>query len=323
MAINLFGARVSHLISLFRVATPVTQCFTRITKKLHTSGIRQSTEELIRSPTSLDGSPLSKLQLPVITSRKLEFPNKYRESRQAWLETLATPENEMLGIVDLHPDIFAAPPRIDMIWENVRWQNLYRNIVYNCPKNRAEMRGSNRKPWPQKGTGRARHGSRRSPLWFKGGIAKGPRGPFSRYYMLNVNTRIKGLCSALTFKYAQDDLHIVDSLDLPSENPEYLEELMDAKNWGLSVLFIDDTDIMPRNIIAASSKLPQFNLMPVYGLNIVSMLKHEGLVITLRGLEKLEKRLLHHMNAPDEPMNKHQFTVIKEIGDLTIPFTPR
>ena len=85
----------------------------------------------------------------------------------------------------------------------------------NC----AEKRGSNKKPWPQKGTGRARQGSTRSPQWVYGGKAFGPRGPRSFFYMLPQIHRSLGLRSTLTCKYTQDNLHIVDSLELPTNDP--------------------------------------------------------------------------------------------------------
>lgn len=74
---------------------------------------------------------------------------------------------------------------------------------YDHTKTRAEVRGGGRKPWPQKGTGRARHGSIRSPLWRGGGIAHGPRSPQTYFYMLPFYTRVHGLISCFSVKLAQ------------------------------------------------------------------------------------------------------------------------
>jgi large subunit ribosomal protein L4 len=223
----------------------------------------------------------------------------HKVPKQAWLETLSCIENEKLGIIDLHPDVFSVFPRIDLLHENIQWQLKYRKINYTKQRNRAEMWGGGRKPWRQKGTGRARHGSIRSPLWIKGGKSFGPRGPESYFYMLSTSKRVQGLATALSIKYAQDNLHIVDSLQIPSDEPDYIEELIESRGWGLSVLFINDLDIIPENIGVACQAHKSYNIMAAYGLNVYSMLKHETLILTLPALEHIEKCLLAHMHAAD------------------------
>lgn len=251
--------------------------------------------------------------LPLMTSRKLEFPNKFLAPKQAWLESLGTLEDEKLGIIDLHPDVFGTYPRIDILHQNVQWQLNYKKISYDKVKSRAEMPGGGRKPWPQKKTGKARASSIRSPIFMKGGRATGPRGPTSYFYMLPTSIRALGLRVALSVKFAQNDLHIVDSLQIPNNRKKYMEDLVDTRFWGFSVLFVDDTDTMPENITFALLQKPEFNLMPVAGLNVYSILKHETLVLTLSAVEKLEKMLLHQMHKPDIDkkftyMNRHNFT---------------
>jgi len=237
--------------------------------------------------------------IPIITSRQLQYPPKFTAPRQVWVENLDKVEEEKLGIIDLHPLVFAASPRVDILHMNVRWQTLCRKVSFATVKSRAERRGGGRKPWPQKGTGRARHGSIRSPLWNKGGIAHGPRGPKTYFYMLPFSFRLKGLVTTLSIKLAQDDFHVVDSLDIPTDDPKFIENLVESRRWGPSVLFVDAMDVMPRNITVATDTIGHYNLMPVYGLNVYSMLKHETLVITLAGLEKLEERLLFQMHRLD------------------------
>lgn len=136
---------------------------------------------------------------------------------------------------------------------------------YANTKITVEVRGGGRKPWAQKGTGRARHGSIRSPLWRKGGVAHGPRSPTPYFYMLPFYTRILGLTSALSVKLAQDDLHIVPELEIPSDEPSYMLELAKERKWGPSILFIDNNDIVPQNIAIATNTIKHMNLMPVYG----------------------------------------------------------
>lgn len=89
------------------------------------------------------------------------------------------------------------------------------------------------------GLGRSRHGSIRSPLFKGGGIVHGPRSPNPHFYMLPFYVRIHGLTSSLSVKFAQDDLHIVENLEIPSDEVNFLEELVKSRNWGPSVLFVD------------------------------------------------------------------------------------
>lgn len=164
----------------------------------------------------------------------------YKEPRQIWVENMNTVDPRNVQLKTLHPEVFAAEPRIDIIHQNVKWQRNYRFVSFAHAKLRFEIRGGGRKPWPQKGLGRARHGSIRSPLWKGGGVSHGPRSPTTHFYMLPFYTRVLGLTSALSVKLAQDDLHVVDNLDLPTDDPKYLQELIDARKWGPAVLIVDE-----------------------------------------------------------------------------------
>ncbi|PZC85114.1 hypothetical protein B5X24_HaOG202878 [Helicoverpa armigera] len=232
-----------------------------------------------------------------ITKKDWTFQPQYIKPREVWIENLDTIEEQKLGLFELHPSVYAAPPRVDIIHQNVVWQRKIRFVSWAHTKTRAEVRGGGRKPWPQKGLGRARHGSIRSPLWRGGGVAHGPRSGKSHFFMLPFHVRIHGLTTTLSAKLAQDDLHIVKDLELPTDEPEYLTELIEKRNWGPSVLLVDDTDYAPRNITAAVDTLGHVNIMPVYGLNVYSMLKHDTLVLTLAAAEKIESRILHWLHT--------------------------
>ncbi|XP_071563365.1 large ribosomal subunit protein uL4m [Temnothorax nylanderi] len=242
----------------------------------------------------------AKVKDPIIS--KIQYDDEktlYQKPRQVWLENLNTVEEKKLGLVTLHPHIYAAAPRIDIIHQNVRWQRMYRWVSYAHTKTRAEVRGGGRKPWPQKGTGRARHGSIRSPLWRGGGVVHGPRSPTPHFYMLPFYSRIAGLTATLSVKLAQDDLHIVDELEIPSSEPSYIEQLIEERNWGPSVLFVDSYDIMSTNITLATDQIKHVNLMPVYGLNVYGMLKHNTLVLTEKAARLIEEKLLYHLHRAD------------------------
>merc|ERR1711868_32601 len=251
------------------------------------TGYWRTQTQLINRYTSTHTSAIPKLEL---TGNTLETV-KSLPVKQAWLEELDTSRHNKLGILNLNSDIFGAFPRTDILWWNIHWQKNYRKINYDFLPNRGELKGGGRKPWPQKGSGRARHGSNRSPLWIKGGKTFGPRGPESKFFMLKQTMRVKGLKVALSVKYAQDNLHIVKSLDLSSDDPSYLTSLIESKEWGLSVLFVDTVDIMEGNFANALNGTPSYNVMPVYGLNVHSMLKHETLVLTEAALREIESKL--------------------------------
>jgi len=239
-----------------------------------------------------------------VTHKKWDFPPIYMKPRQVWIENMDTAEEAKLGILDLHPHIFAANPRIDIIHQNVVWQMKYRWVRYAHTKTRAEVRGGGKKPYAQKGSGRARHGSIRSPLWRGGGVVHGPRAFTTHFFMLPFYNRLHGLISMLSVKLAQDDLHIVNNLEIPSDAPSYMENLVESRNWGPSVLFIDDTDIMPQNITLATDTIGHINMMPVYSLNVYSMLKHDTLVLTTAAVDRIEKKLLEHSNLMDSSVQQ-------------------
>ncbi|XP_054264814.1 39S ribosomal protein L4, mitochondrial-like [Macrosteles quadrilineatus] len=246
---------------------------------------------------------------PIIFSRQLQYLPKAVKPRSAWVENIDTLEEQKIGLVDLHPEVWGMMPRIDIIAQNVHWQKEYRFVDYNWAPTREERPGGGRKPWPQKGLGRARHGSIRSPLFLKGGEAHGPRGPTSHFYMLPYFSRVMGLTSTLSIKLSQDDLHIVDSLEIPTDEPRYLEDLISTRGWGISVLFVDVPDLMPKNISLACEGFKHMNLMPAYGLNVYSMLKHETLVLTTAAVDHIEEKLLFALHRTDYKDKMKKFKI--------------
>jgi len=215
----------------------------------------------ISSPSLSNSSPMQKVRVdPAV----LDIPVQYNVEREVWVESLATKETQLTSIMPLHPDVWAVYPRMDIIHQNLVWQQKYNVVNYNHVKNVREMiyaHGGGAKPWRQKGTGRARQGSRRAPQWVRGGKVHGPKGPKPLYYMLPWHVRVYGLMHTLSVKLMQDDLHVVEDLELPSEDPEYLKDLVRTRNWAPSVLLVDTVDNFPANITAATDDIPHINLM--------------------------------------------------------------
>ncbi|KAM5172699.1 large ribosomal subunit protein uL4m [Mantella aurantiaca] len=242
-------------------------------------------------PTKIHRPPVD-LSQPVVRTCKVPVPS-HLSPKPVWLESLTNQEQEPHGLVHLHPDVFDVPPRIDVLHQVVCWQKNFKRISHAKTKTRAEVRGGGRKPWVQKRTGRARHGSIRSPLWRGGGVAHGPRGPTSYYYMLPMKLRVLGLKTALTVKLAQNDLHIIDSTDISTPDPQYLIDLFIQRHWGESVLIVDVNEDMPENILSATADMRTVTLIPAIGLNVYSMLKYNTVLLTVRTLDFLEEKLLY------------------------------
>jgi len=237
-----------------------------------------------------------------VDPKVLDIPVRYNVERQIWVESLETLDTKLTSIMQLHPQVWAVYPRMDFIHANLVWQSKYNRVNYNHVKNVKEMiysHGGGAKPWRQKGTGRARQGSTRAPQWVQGGKVFGPKGPKSLYYMLDYHLRVYGLTHTLSVKTIQDDIHVVENLDLPTEDPTYLTDLVRTRGWAPSVLMVDTTDKFPTNITAATENIPHINLMPVYGLNVNSMVKHQTLVLTQRAVEDLTAKLLYALNRDD------------------------
>ena len=245
-----------------------------------------------------------------------KVPVQYGVPRQVWVESLETGEDN--DIMELHPDVFSVYPRIDIIHQNVVWQSKYNVVNYTHTKSVKEMiytYGGGAKPWRQKGTGRARQGSRRAPQWINGAKVHGPRGPKPLYFMLGYHLRVYGLTHTLSVKFVQDDLHVVRDLELSSSDPDHLLSLAKSRGWSSSVLFVDTEDEFPERITAATEEIPHMNLMPVYGLNVSSMIKHQTLVLTERAVKKMTERLLFALNRTDQmernAFNSHGPTEVK------------
>ncbi|XP_030383676.1 39S ribosomal protein L4, mitochondrial [Scaptodrosophila lebanonensis] len=260
----------------------------------------QQSNEAVESSDTSASPEIPQRPALILPQNYAEYtPVNKNSARQAWIENTDAVKERKVGIIELHPDVFAAQPRVDIIQENIEWQRKYRYVSFAHTKTRAEVRGGGRKPWPQKGGGRARHGSIRSPLFKGGGIAHGPRSPTTHFYMLPFYKRVLGLTSTLSVKLAQDDFHVIENVDIPTRDEQFIKDLIAERNWGPSVLIVDKNDIFPENICYATDNLGYVNLMPSFSLNTYSMLKHDTLVLTIDAVKHLEERLLYQLHRND------------------------
>lgn len=203
----------------------------------------------------------------------------------AWV-TSFTSENPV-GLIELNEFVFGANPRIDILHRVVVWQRAKRRAGTACVKTRGGKRGGGKKPWQQKGTGRARQGSIRAPHFIGGGHAHGPK-PKSIYYSLPKKVRRMGLRTALSVRYAQGDLHIVDSFkDIESERD--LIPLLEKKGWNNAVLV--DSEPNPK-LRRAAIEMGKVDVIYSLALNVYTILHRKNIILSLDAVKALEERLV-------------------------------
>lgn len=222
---------------------------------------------------------------------------------QAWVTSFQS--GEKIGIIDLNNFVFGTRPRVDILHRVVIWQRAKIRAGTAKVKNRSEVRGGGRKPRQQKGSGRARQGSIRAPHFVGGGVVHGPRGNASYDYTLPKKVRKLGLRSALSVKYAQGDLKIVDALTLESHKTRDLLPILECHGLS-SALLVDGGDV-DVNVCLATQNLPKVDVLPSRGLNVYSILLRDSLILSVGALRMLEDRLSMDLDCT------HQ----KQLDDVT------
>lgn len=189
--------------------------------------------------------------------------------------------------VDLPDDIFNVEVRSDVLHQLVRWQLAKRRQGTASTKTRTEVRGGGRKPWRQKGTGRARSGTIRSPLWKGGGVAHGPK-PRDFDFKVNKKVRALGLKMALSDKLANEQLMVVDSFDLSEIKTKVFNQVLGALEVNKALVVIAEAD----EIMEMSGRnIPGVKVIRPEGLNVYDLLKYDHLLMLKPSVEKVVERL--------------------------------
>ena len=153
-------------------------------------------------------------------------------------------------------------------------------------KTRAEVRGGGRKPWRQKGTGRARQGSIRAPQWIKGGIALGPK-PRSYKYTVNKKEKRLAIKSILSSKVLEKELTVVDKLELAEiKTKTMVKALADLKVEGKTLIIIPEQN---KNVVMSARNIEGVKTILVNNINVYDLLKYNKLVLPLETVKKLEE----------------------------------
>ncbi|GAB1480935.1 50S ribosomal protein L4 [Paracoccaceae bacterium] len=192
------------------------------------------------------------------------------------------------GSIDLDEALFGLDPRADILHRVVRWQRAKSQAGTHSTLTRAEVSYSTKKIYRQKGTGGARHGSKKAPIFRHGGVVKGPT-PRSHAHDLPKKFRALGLRHALSAKAKAGELVIVDSLALSEAKTAILAKTAKERGWK-RVLIIDGA-VVDANFALAARNLEGIDVLPTIGANVYDILKRDTLVITKAGVEALEARL--------------------------------
>ena len=192
------------------------------------------------------------------------------------------------GSVDLDDAIFGLEPRVDILHRMVRWQRAAKQQGTHSTLGRSDVSYSTKKIYRQKGTGGARHGSKKAPIFRHGGTYKGPQ-PRSHAHDLTKKFRALGLRHALSAKRAAGELVIIDSAEITVVKTSALAKQLGNLGWKRTLII--DGAAVNADFMRAAANIQTLDVLPSMGANVYDILKSDTLVITKAGLQALEARL--------------------------------
>lgn len=195
---------------------------------------------------------------------------------------------ENIGEIELNDAVFGIEPNKHVLFEAVIMQRASLRQGTHKTKNRAEVSGGGRKPWRQKGTGRARQGSIRSPQWRGGGIVFGPV-PRSYSYKLPKKVRRLAIKSALSSKVLENNIVVLDNLTLEAPKTKEMVKILNNLSVDRKALIV--TADANENVILSARNIPGVTVVTASGINVLDVLNHDKLVITKAAVEKVEEVL--------------------------------
>ncbi|HHX74270.1 MAG TPA: 50S ribosomal protein L4 [Firmicutes bacterium] len=196
-------------------------------------------------------------------------------------------QGEQIGDIELSDDIFGVQINTAAMHQAVVAYLANRRLATAKTKTRTEVRGGGRKPWRQKGTGRARHGSIRSPIWRGGGIVFGPTG--EQNYKQKLPKKIKRLAlkSALTAKVNDGALIVLDALTLDAPKTKEMAAILQRLQTGRKVLLVMDGS--QENVIKSARNIPGVKTTHAGQLNVYDILNTDNLVLTRDAVNQIEE----------------------------------
>jgi large subunit ribosomal protein L4 len=196
-------------------------------------------------------------------------------------------EKKKVGEIELQDHIFAAPVKPHLFYEVTKWQLAKRRRGTASTKERSAVSGGGHKPWRQKGTGRARAGTSRSPLWRGGGTIFGPH-PRGYGYPLPKKVRMAALRSALSLRFQEGKVLLLDAFPTPEIKTKAFIKAMEGLGMNNALIV---TDAESFNLERSARNVPWVKVLRHTGLNVFDILKYEHLIILKPAIEKIEERL--------------------------------
>lgn len=195
---------------------------------------------------------------------------------------------EKVGQLELSDAVFGAPVKDHLLHEVVVAQLAAKRQGTACTKGRSDVRGSTRKLYRQKGTGRARHGSARAPIFVGGGTVFGPK---PRSYDKKVSKKIRrtALRGALSLRAGEQKLLVIDDLGLGEIKTKRVVKILESVGAGRSLIVDDRANV---DLIKSVRNLEEAKFLPPEGLNVYDILRHDTLVVTAGVAKRIEERLL-------------------------------
>ncbi len=202
--------------------------------------------------------------------------------------SVKTLDNKDAGSIEVSDEVFGLPSRPDILARMVRWQLAKRRAGTHDTKEIGEISGGGKKPRPQKGSGRSRQGSTRSPQWRKGAVIFGPT-PRSHAFDLPKKVRKLALRTALSSKQAEGKLVVIDATKV--EKAKTAELVKRFAKFGFASALVIDGATVDANFARAARNLPGVDVLPQQGANVYDILRRDVLVLTRDAVQHLEARL--------------------------------
>lgn len=198
-------------------------------------------------------------------------------------------DGEQTGEISLNESVFSVKVNEPLLHQAVLMQQASKRLGTAKAKTRSEVRGGGRKPWRQKGTGRARHGSRRSPLWTGGGIIFPPTPRDYKFKMPKKAMRL-ALKSALSAKVNSGELIVLEKLEFAEPKTKEMVKILGNLKIGDQKALIVQAEA-DENVLKSARNIPGISAMKTDGLNVYDILFHDQLVLTKEAVGRIEEAL--------------------------------